>query len=123
MAGTGASCYRAICTSSSARRRPDDRDFAEPDDFVILRCNIHPTAKAHLQVVPTPVFTLCDGEGKFVLPGCFPKGKHVLRAFFPGAGWAEKASAIRGDEGEVAVDLELVPRPKTRAPHDRAAPP
>jgi hypothetical protein len=87
--------------------------FPKPDDFVSVTCAWNAAAKAHLQVVATPIFVLCDGQGRFVLPKRLPKGRHVLKAFFPGAGWAEKAITLRGDEGSVAVDLELKPRRKS----------
>jgi hypothetical protein len=90
--------------------------FPRPDDFVLVTCALHPTAKAHLQVVPTPGFALCDGEGRFRLPRRLPKGRHVLKGFLPGRGWGEKAITLRGDEGAVAVELELTPRSKAKSP-------
>jgi Leucine-rich repeat (LRR) protein len=106
---------------------PNDREFTDsfpkPDDFVSLTCALHPNAKAHLQVVPTPVFALCDAAGKFTLLERLPKGEHVLRAFLPGVGWGEKAIALRGDEGEVVVEVELAPRSKVQAPRDKEGPP
>jgi hypothetical protein len=84
--------------------------FPKPDDYVSLACAINPRARAHLQVVPTPGFTLCDAEGRFTLPRRLPAGRHVLRGFLPGLGWGEKAITLRGDEGEVRVDIELAPR-------------
>jgi WD40 repeat protein/S1-C subfamily serine protease len=90
--------------------------FPKPDDFVALACAIHPTAQAHLQVVPTPEFTLCDAEGQFTLPRRLPPGRHVLKAFLPGMGWDEKTVTLRGDEGTVTVEIELAPRSKERPP-------
>lgn len=84
--------------------------FPKPDDRVLLKCSIHPTAKARIQVVPTPGFAQCDSNGKFTLPRRLPKGEHVLKGYFPGKGWAEKTINLRGDEGEVSVELELTPR-------------
>jgi internalin A len=102
---------------------PNDRAFTDsfpkPDDFVSLTCALHPTAKAQLQVVPTSVFALCDAEGRFALPERLPKGEHVLRAFFPGAGWGEKAISLRGDEREVVMELELAPRSKAQMPQGK----
>jgi hypothetical protein len=99
---------------------PDDREFRDafprPDDRVSITCALHPTARARLQVVPTPVFTLCDERGKFVLPRRLPKGTHVLKAFLPGAGWGEKVITLRGDEGSLRVELELGSRFGPRTP-------
>jgi hypothetical protein len=84
--------------------------FPNPDDFVSLVCAIHPTAMAHIQVVPTPGFVLCDAEGKFTLPKRLPKGEHVLRGFLPGKGWGEKAIRLQGYEGDISVELQVAPR-------------
>ena len=88
--------------------------FPKPDNVVTINCAIHPTARAQLQVVPTPGFALCDAGGRFTLPRRLPKGEHVLKGFYPGVGFAEKAVALRGDEGEVAVELYLAPRSKPK---------
>jgi len=85
-------------------------NFPKSDDFVSLVCNIHATAKAQIQVVPTPGFVLCDTDGKFTLPRQLPKGEHVLRGFFPSMGWGEKTIRLQGDEGEISVELALAPR-------------
>ena len=86
--------------------------FPEPDDFVLLTCAIHPGARAHLQVVPTPGFILCDSEGKFNLPRRLPRGRHVLKAFLPGMGWGEETITLQGDEGRVIVEIALAPQSK-----------
>jgi hypothetical protein len=94
---------------------PPDRtlftdSFPKPDNAVLISCAIHPMAKAQLHVVPTPGHALCDSEGRFILPRRLPKGEHVLIAFYPGVGWAEKPITLRGDEESITVEMYLAPK-------------
>lgn len=91
---------------------PFTRTFSRPDDYVLFRSAIFPDVRARVQIVPTPGFTQADEAGKFTFPRRFPEGKHRIKAFLPGMGWAEQELILRGNEGEVQVKLQLAARKK-----------
>lgn len=50
-----------------------------PEDFLRLKCDVHPWEFAYLSVVEHPFFAVTDTNGSFVIPNV-PPGKYTLRA-------------------------------------------
>ena len=57
-----------------------------PENFLRVKCDVHPWEIAYLSVVEHPFFAVTDTNGGFVIPNV-PPGKYTLRA------WHRKAQA------------------------------
>jgi hypothetical protein len=84
--------------------------FEKPEDMIVLRCDIHVTAKAHVTVAPNHIFSMTDRNGAFRLPKKLPAGKYVLRAVHPDLGRVDKPILLENRKETVHVDIEFLNR-------------
>jgi plastocyanin len=87
-------------------------------------CNIHPTMRAVLLVVPNRCFTRADAQGKFTLPEV-PPGPHTLVVWHERAGEQRQQINVPAD-GLREINLTLAAQPvreRAAAPARRKAPP
>jgi hypothetical protein len=77
--------------------------FNEPEDFVRLKCDVHPWVFAYVTVFDHPYFAVTDRNGVFVLQG-IPPGTYTLQARHRKAGVLTREISV---EPHRNVDLQL----------------
>jgi plastocyanin len=75
--------------------------------LVEVFCNFHARMNAKVLVVPGPLFTKADAEGRFTLPNV-PAGRRVLAAWSPQANETTLTLDLSGPQ---SVSLTLIPTP------------
>ncbi len=74
-----------------------------PENFLRVKCDLHPWEFAYLSVVEHPFFAITDTNGNFVIPN-IPAGKYTLRALHRKAqSTNEITREVRVNRGEISL--------------------
>lgn len=71
------------------------KSFAKPGAYTLL-CNMHPTMKAYVLVVPSSYFVRTDAQGSFTLKDV-PAGTYKVSAWAPGLPISTQTVTVDGD--------------------------
>jgi len=80
----------------TARSASSPFRLRSPEDFLRVKCDVHPWEFAYVSVVEHPFFAITDTNGNFVIPN-LPAGKYTLRALH------RKAQGTNATSREVRV--------------------
>jgi hypothetical protein len=74
-----------------------------PENFLRVKCDVHPWEFAYLSVLEHPFFAITDTNGNFVIPN-IPAGKYSLRALHRKVqSTNEMTREIRVNHGEITM--------------------
>ena len=82
-----------------------ESDPFEIPGVVVVRCEIHPGMKAYIIVLETPLFTVPQEDGSFIMPD-LPAGPNTLKIWHPERGTLERIVEVP-DSGQVDIRIEL----------------
>ena len=82
----------------------DIKNFATPELFVKLSCNVHPWELCYLCVEAHPFFSVTGADGRFVLPAGLPAGTYEVEAVHRKGG--SMTQTVQFD-GKTALDLRF----------------
>jgi plastocyanin len=95
---------RSINLAQMPKAKPVVADFAAPEMFVRVECNVHPYMVAYVCVMPHPFFAVTKEDGRFQIPNV-PVGDYTLVATHRSGGSISQKVRVTEDE---APDVELV---------------
>ncbi len=81
----------------------------EQEEFIPIKCNIHPWMQGYFVVLKTRHFAVTGEDGRFDLP-TLPPGRYVLTAWHETLGTQSKEITIRGTETQF-VDFSFPAKP------------
>lgn len=84
---------------------PDiEYSYANAEDFLTYKCDVHPWMFAYVAVVANPYFAVSGTDGSFTIKD-IPDGKYKIEASHRRAGKVVKDVEVKG--GKVTVDFEM----------------
>jgi len=86
-------------------------NFSLPENFVRVKCDVHPWETAYIAVVSNPFFAMTDKDGNFTITNA-PPGDYILEAVHRkthpnGEGVAQTISVREGDITHADFTIEL----------------
>jgi plastocyanin len=79
--------------------------FDKPENFLRLKCDVHPWMFAYCTVVDHPYFAVTDKDGKFTIKNV-PPGKYTVEAMHRKAGSATAEVEVKDSGGKADFTLE-----------------
>jgi plastocyanin len=79
------------------------------EEFIPIKCNIHPWMQGYFVVLKTSHFAVTGGDGRFSLPD-LPPGHYTVTAWHETYGAISKEIDITGD-GSLSLDFTFTARP------------
>jgi hypothetical protein len=84
-------------------------ELKAPEDFIRIRCDVHPWEFAYVSAFDHPFFAVTDKNGDFVIDG-IPSGRYTVRAHHRKAGVVAKEVAIEWHHNtDVQFVIEIPP--------------
>lgn len=94
------STHRSGNTPFSATQLPESEPFLfsfnEPEEFLRIKCDVHPWMFAYVSVVDHPYYTISDPNGEFTIAG-IPPGKYQIKAKHRKLGESIQEIEVRSD--------------------------
>jgi plastocyanin len=84
--------------SQPAGAPPIDTKFSK-EEFIPVKCNIHPWMHGYFVVLKTPYYAITDQNGAYSIPDLAP-GKYTITAWHEKYGTVSQDVTIKGDETE-----------------------
>ncbi len=81
----------------------------ENEEFIPVKCNIHPWMQGYFVVLKTSHFAVTHEDGKFRLPD-LPAGKYTVTAWHESLGTQSKEIAVTGGES-LSLDFTFIAKP------------
>jgi hypothetical protein len=75
----------ALNRAQMPKRRPIEVTFTEAEDFIRLKCDVHPWQFAYISVIEHPFFAVTGLDGRFQIEG-LPPGDYTVTATHRKAG-------------------------------------
>jgi hypothetical protein len=88
------------------RSKPIDFKPSTLEDFLKIRCDVHPWMFAYVTVVDHPYFAVTDAEGRFEIKG-LPVGRYTLTAMHRKSGTLQQEVEIKTDGGEANFEFKV----------------
>lgn len=88
---------------------PVNVSFASPEDFLRIRCDVHPWMFSYVTVVDNPYYAVTDENGKFKIANV-PPGKYTVEAIHRKANPKKpvtKEVEVKADGGMVDLTIEV----------------
>jgi plastocyanin len=79
------------------------------EEFIPIKCNIHPWMQGYFVVLKTSHFAVTDEDGRFELPN-LPAGRYVITAWHEFYGTQSKEVSIGGEESQ-SLDFNFTAKP------------
>jgi plastocyanin len=80
--------------------------FANPEDFLRFKCDVHPWMFGYVTVVDSPYFAVTDKAGNFKISN-LPPGKYTIEASHRKAGKVSKEIEVKGDGAKLDFELSV----------------
>jgi plastocyanin len=81
----------------------------EKEEFIPIKCNIHPWMQGYFAVLNTSHFAVTGASGEFSLPN-LPRGRYVITAWHETLGTQSREITIAGNESQT-IDFVFKARP------------
>ena len=81
----------------------------DQEEFIHIKCNIHPWMDGYFVVMKTSHFAVTDEDGRFVLPD-LPPGHYVVTAWHEAYGTQSKEITVSGGES-LSLDFTFTAKP------------